>query len=181
MKKVVVASAFLMNCVAFNNVAFAQPDLNNAPKAQNPANRNAGQARGERKLLKAPDAVANREAKRRELRLERIPKMLTALGVTDAKTQEAVTAHLAESGKARASLLAAQYALRRALIIKDTPDAKVKAAVATQRQAYQDYQAAFKKSLATLDEKIGYTKNARLEGALLAVGVLELEAMTIGN
>jgi len=161
-------------------VALAQPDLTNAPKGENPPNRNAAAkaaARAGKKALPGAD-LKERNAKRIELRLQRVPKMLTTLGVTEAATQDAVAAHFQAVLKAREPLQEAQLKLRRVLVSKIASDAQIKAALDAQRAARKDYETAFQKALDDLDKKVSYTKNTRLEAALLAIGALDPDGVT---
>ena len=128
----------------------------------------------------AGQALLQRDAKRREQRLERMPRVLAALGVTDTKTQEAITDHLNAAATAYNPVLEAQMKLRRALAIRATPEALIKTAMDDVRNAKKTYAATFQKSLDALDKKISYTKNSRLEGALLTLGVLDPDGINTG-
>jgi Skp family chaperone for outer membrane proteins len=160
--------------------ASAQPDIN-AGKAENPANRNAAQRaqKLERKAGKegAAATLLERENKRRQLRLERLPKSLTSLGVTDAKVQDAVVTHLKDVSKTQSAVLEAQIKLRRSLLLKTTPEAQLRADSAAVSQAKKDYEAAFQKSLDALDKKINYSKSPRLEAVLLSLGALDPDGL----
>src|SRR5215216_3724028 len=128
--KIAFLSLFLL-CAA----ALAQPDLTNAPKGENPPNRK-GAVRPAKQAQQAQQLDATlkeRGTKRIEQRLLRLPKMLTTLGVTDAKTQDAVAAHFQAVLKARQPLADAQLKLRRALVSKLTADAQIKVAMDAQR------------------------------------------------
>ena len=153
--------------------ALAQPDLKTTPKAANPPNRNVANAanKAERKALKAD--LQQRTAKRIELRLERLPKTLMALGITDEKTQEIIAGHFRTALAARKPLMEAQLQLRRALIVKTTSDTQFKGVLEAQKAARKAYEAAFQKALDDLDGKISYRKMPRLEAALLAAGALD--------
>jgi len=169
----------------------AQPDLGTAGKGNNPANRDAAQraaqkaakdkqkanANGERLL----DKLAEREADRQEQRLERIPKYLNAYGITDDKTRDAIMTHLKNTSSERQEVTKAQFRLRRLLIVTNTIDAQIKEASDALRKAEKDYEAAFQKSLADLDKKISYSKNLRLEAALLALGALDPKGVIGGS
>ena len=159
----------------------AQPDLNAVGKADNPANRDAAQ-RAAKKAAKEKqkdggqktlDKLAEREAERQEQRLERVPRFLNAYSVTDEKTQEAIMAHLKSTSEERQEVTKAQYKLRRLLIVKNTIEAQITEASEALRQAKKDYEAAFEKSLTKLNQEIAYTKNPRLEAALLSLGALD--------
>ncbi len=153
--------------------AVAQPDLKTAPKAVNPPNRNTVNLanRAEKKALKAD--LQQRTAKRIELRLERLPKILAALGITDEKTQNSVAEHFRTVLTARKPLMEAQLQLRHALIVKTTSDTQFKGLLEAQRAARKAYEAAFQKALDDLDGKIAYRKMPRLEAALVAAGALD--------
>jgi hypothetical protein len=161
------------------HAALAQPDLNNAPKAENPMNRKAAAAQraAEKKALRVDGAkvgnLQERNAKRLELRLERLPRVLIMLGITDTKTQESIVEHFRSALKSRESIAEAQQKLRRALSDKTLPDAHIKAVSNEPQTARKVYEAAFAKSLDELDKKIGYRKNMRLEAVLLSIGALD--------
>ena len=163
----------------FINVALAQPDLNNAPKAENPANRkaNAAQRAEQKKALKEAGVKAGnlkeRNARRLELRLERLPRVLINLGITDAKIQQTIVDHCRTAIAGREAIAEAQQNLRRSLSDKTVPDAQVKAAVNALQSTRKEYEAAFAKSLDELDKKISYRKNMRLESVLLSIGALD--------
>ena len=159
----------------------AQPDLG-VGKGENPANRDAAQRAAQREAAraarKAPnqralDKLTEREATRQKQRLERVPRFLNTYGIRDEKTQQAVQEHLQATLKERESLIKAQYQLRRLLVMPNTIEAQIKEASRSLLQADKDYTAAFEKSRAELDQKIGYSKNTRLEAALLAIGALD--------
>ena len=162
------------------SAALAQPDLNNAPKAENPANRKrpaAAQRAEQKKALKADGvkagALQERNNKRVELRLERLPRVLINLGVTDTQTQQTIVEHCRTALASRESIADAQQKLRRSLSDKTMPDAQVKAAANALDTARKVYEAAFAKSLDELDKKTGYRKSMRLESVLLSIGALD--------
>jgi hypothetical protein len=176
----------VLSLVIAGGMLKAQPDLGVAGKGENPANRDAAQRAAQREAAraarKAPnqralDKLAERETARQELKLERLPRYLNAYGIRDEKIQQAVQAHLKASLKERENITRVQYQLRRLLVMPNTIEAQIKAASADLIQAEKSYEAAFEKSRTELDQKIAYTKNARLEAALLAVGALDSKGM----
>lgn len=176
----------VLSLVIAGGLLKAQPDLGVAGKGENPANRDAAQRAAQREAAraarKAPnqralDKLAERETARQELKLERLPRYLNAYGIRDEKIHQAVQAHLKTSLKERENITRAQYQLRRLLVMPNSIEAQIKAASAALIQAEKSYEAAFEKSRTELDQKIAYTKNARLEAALLAVGALDPKGM----
>jgi hypothetical protein len=176
----------VLSLVIAGGLLKAQPDLGVAGKGENPANRDAAQRAAQREAAraarKAPnqralDKLAERETARQELKLERLPRYLNAYGIRDEKIQQAVQAHLKASLKERENITRSQYQLRRLLVMPNSIEAQIKAASSALIQAEKSYEAAFEKSRAELDQKIAYTKNARLEAALLAVGALDPKGM----
>ena len=185
-KIVTVKFATLVVSVMIAGTALnAQPDLGAAGKGANPPNRDAAQREAQRAAKKANkdkqtangdkllDKLAEREAARQEQRLERVPKYLNAYSITDEKTQNAIMEHLKNTSSQRQEVAKAQYKLRRLLIVVNTIEPQIKEGSAALRKAEKDYEDAFQKSLGELDKKISYTKNARLEAALLALGALD--------
>ncbi|HEY0073911.1 MAG TPA: hypothetical protein VGB77_07415 [Abditibacteriaceae bacterium] len=176
----------VLSLVIVGGILKAQPDLGVVGKGENPANRDAAQraaqkeaARAARKApnQRAIDKLAERETARQELKLERLPRYLNAYGIRDEKIQQAVQAHLKASLKERENITRSQYQLRRLLVMPNSIEAQIKAASGALIQAEKSYATAFEKSRIELDQKIAYTKNARLEAALLAVGALDPKGM----
>lgn len=174
--KKLIGVAFLL--VMAGGILRAQPDLNVAGKGENPANRDAAQRAAAKAARKAPnqralDKLAERERVRQEQKLVRIVRYLNAYGIRDEKIQQSVQAHLKTALKEHESVTKAQYNLRRLLIMPNTIEAQIKEASSALVQAEKAYAVAFEKSRAELDQKIAYSKNTRLEAALLAIGVLD--------
>lgn len=168
--------------VMVGGILRAQPDLGVTGKGENPANRDAAQRAAQREAAKAARKAPNqralnklteRERARQEQKLERIVRYLNAYGIRDEKTQQAVQAHLKAALKEHENVTKAQYNLRRLLIMPNTIEAQIKEASAALVQAEKAYTVAFEESRLELDQKIGYSKNTRLEAALLAIGVLD--------
>lgn len=156
--------------------ALAQPDLNVTGKAVNPGSRKVVTPEQEKKArLKLVNELAERNGKKAELRVEKLPKYLSAYGVTDTKAHEAIAEHMRGTAKARDPLVVIQLDLRRLLALRATPEAELKKIIDAQRVARKDYEAAFRKSLEELDKKIGFSKNPRIEAALAALGALDPE------
>lgn len=178
----IVACAF---CFTISAALQAQPDLKAAGKSQNPPNRDAAQRAAQKAAQKAAkeekrgngqktfDKLAAREAERQEQRLERIPRYLTAYGITDEKVQQAILAHVKNTQNAHQNVSQAQLKVRHLLLVKSTLEPQIKQGIADLRKAQNDYEATFQKSLSDLNEKIAYNKNPRLEAALLSLGALE--------
>ena len=160
-----------------SGAALAQPDLKVTPKAVNPANRAAANeaARAAKKALKAD--FQQRLTKRIEVRLQRLPKTLAALGVTDEKTQEVIAGHFRSVLMARGPLLEAQMQVRRALLVKTTSDTQFKSVLDAQRVARKAYETAFQAALDDLDGKVAFRKTPRLEAVLLAIGALDPDGL----
>ncbi len=174
-------ATILVALMVSGTISKAQPDLGATGKSNNPPNRDAAQraaqkaakekqrANGDKLLNK----LTEREADRQGHRLERLPKYLNAYGITDAKTQDAIMAHLKNTSTERQEVTKAQYKLRRLLIVASTMESQIKEASEALRKAEKDYETVFQKSLTDLDKKVAYTKNVRLEAALLALGALD--------
>lgn len=111
------------------------------------------------------------EERRKETE-DKMREMMTSNGVTDATTQDAVLAYLANELESRKPLRQMGVKLQRALSDKDVTDDQIKAMIAD----YQNAQALDQQRHVTaqndLDTKIHYSQNPRLQGFLMLMGVL---------
>ena len=96
---------------------------------------------------------------------------LTRAGITDPATQDSVLAYAADRQKNGGDLRDKFTKLREALTMGST-DGDVAILLNDYKDAIDDEKASRKKAEAALDAKIGYSKNPRLESALLILGLV---------
>jgi hypothetical protein len=146
---------------AFAPVAQAQPDLNNAPKGENPPPRNRPNRPGR------GDNNENRRSPEDNVR-----RMLAQAGVDDAATQTAVLDYIKTDMEARGPLREQGAKIFRALREGAVTDDQLLALVTDYRAAQQAEKARREQAEANLDAKINYSKNPRLEAMLLLSGLI---------
>jgi hypothetical protein len=144
----------------FSPVAQAQPDLNNAPKGDNPPPRNRPN-RGDK---------GNNEKRRNPE--ENMRKLLTQAGVNDDATQNAIFNYIKDDINARGPLREQGKSLYKALQAGAVTDDQLLALVTDYRAAQQAEKARREHAQADLDAKINYSKNPRLEAILLLAGLI---------
>ena len=140
--------------------AQAQPDVNNAPKADNPANRPARPNRPQN----TPEERAARQAQWMKKQMERV-------GVTDPAQQTALTDYIQSETEARGKLGESGRALSTALRTEAVTDVQVAALLNAYNGAVEDdkiRRAAAQKKLA---EKIDLLKFPRVEAFLTVMGL----------
>jgi hypothetical protein len=146
--------------VLLTQVAWAQPDLNEAPKADNPPENN----RPRRNMQ------MNMEERKKAME-DRMREMLVHVGVNEAPTQDAILAYVQTDLEARRPMREQTTKLFRALNGGVT-DAQLLALVTDYRAAQEAEKARREAALQDLDAKIHYTQNPRLEAILLLAGLL---------
>lgn len=137
-------------------VARAQPDMNEMPKAENPA----------------PRARPNRPANGMGISDEAIRKMMEMGGVPDVATQDAVLAYMKEDVEARRPLRDTGMKLFQALRAGDITNEQMLALVADYRAAQQAEKVRREQAQDALDAKVNFTQNPRLEAMLLLAGLV---------
>ena len=133
-------------------VAQAQPDINNAPKGDNPANR---PARGARVLT--PE--------------DRFKRQLVQANVTTVAHQDAVIAYVKGEMEARQKMIQTGQTLQTSLRNKGVTDAQVAGLLNDYNVAATDDKARHKKALDTLKASIDVSQFPRLEAMLTLAGL----------
>jgi uncharacterized membrane protein YgcG len=146
--------------VLLTQVAWAQPDLNEAPKADNPPEN----TRPRRNMQ------MNMEERKKAME-DRMREMLVHVGVNEAPTQDAILAFVQTDLEARRPMREQTTKLFRALNGGVT-DAQLLALVTDYRAAQEAEKARRETALQELDAKIHYTQNPRLEAILLLAGLI---------
>lgn len=135
--------------------AQAQPDINNAPKAANPANRPVGAARQQR----IKDQLNQR------LRPE-----LIRLGVTDTAQQDALLTFFLSEAQARTLLTQKGRQLAQAVQNNALTDNQLASALNDYQGAVEDNKIRHQAALATLKKTVDYEKYPKLDATLTVLG-----------
>ncbi len=143
--------------LALSVVAGAQPDPNNAPKGDNPANH----------PVRAPLTPEQLQARL----LATYKRQLEAANVTDAKQQEAVIAYVTGELTSRQKLAEASRALQNALRTPAATDAQIAGLLNDLQGAASDDKARRQKAQDTLKATIDVTQFPRLEAGLTLLGL----------
>lgn len=151
--------------------SWAQPDVDNAAKTENPpnwergANRGMGGRGGNR-------ALGGRNNLTPEQRQQQVKQLLTRAGVTDAKDQDAIAAFVLENETALQTLRTKWDALSVAMRDNTTSDKQLAGLLNDFRNAMDDEKARRLKAQQALNAKIGLDKKPRLETQLMMSGLL---------
>lgn len=172
-----VAGGTACTLLLLAGAAFAQPDVNNAPKADNPANwaqRGGAGGRGGRAMT-AEDRqrmlVAVQEA-----RLQMMKQLLTNAGYPDADLQAAVGDFVKEQETAQQKLQEKWQQVNEAVRNNAVTEAQIATLTNDLRAMIEDEKARRTKSEAALDAKISYSKKPKLDALLMTLGLTGDEA-----
>ena len=160
----ILSGAALAATLILAPVAKAQPDPNNAPKADNPDNR---APRANRPQLTPEE----RQARRDEQRKQFMKRQLERVGVTDEAQQTAVTQYIEGETKASQDLQESGRALGQALRADAISDTQVAALLNTYNVAIDDDRARRKAAQKKLGESVDLLKAPRLEAYLTLMGL----------
>ncbi|MEO6906857.1 MAG: hypothetical protein ABI210_03110 [Abditibacteriaceae bacterium] len=154
-------SLMLTGLVLSGAVALAQPGP--PPPGNNPPPPNARPRPNNQRMTP--------EERRKESEVK-LRQMMTNNGITDTSTQDAVLAYLSNELETRKPLRQMGVKLQRALTDQSITDDQIKAMIADYKNA-QDLESQNRtKAQSDLDAKIHYSKNPRLQGMLMLMGVL---------
>ena len=142
--------------------ARAQPDPNNAPKADNPDNRPARPAR------LTPE---QREAQREQQRTRYMTRQLENIGVTDKEQQTAVMDYVKVETEAGGDIQDKGRALATAMRTEAVTDQQVATLLNDYNVAIEDNRARHKAAQKKLSESVDLLKNPRLEAYLMLMGL----------
>lgn len=159
LRALVVATALLAP------IAHAQPDANNAPKADNPQNRPAGNGNGKR-----PNRPQMTPEERQAQMEKYLKSQLERVGVTDDAQQTAVTDYIKGETEARNKLGESGQALATALRTDAVTDTQVAALLNTYNANIEDDKIRRVAAQKALNEKIDLLKFPRLEAFLTVMG-----------
>lgn len=153
------ALTLVMSLAPLGAMAVAQPDTNNAPKAENPANR---APRGMR-----PDANVTPEQRLKWF----VKRQFAALGADDA-TQETLATFVQSEMKARQELTEKSQPLQTALRAEALTDVQVAALLNTYQGALEDEKTRHAKAVVELQKTVDLKKLPKIEAALTLFGVI---------
>jgi hypothetical protein len=134
--------------------AQAQPDINNAPKADNPANR-------------APRGLLTPEQRMQE----RLRRQLQALGATQAPVQDAVIAYVQAETAARTAITTKGRQLQLGLRANALTDAQVAALLNDYQGAIEEDKARRIKAQTEFLKVVDLSKMPKLEATLVLMGI----------
>ena len=152
--------------LAFAPVAQAQPDPNNAPKADNPENRPARPNRAERDRM-TPE---QREAQRKEQMQRYFKGQMTKFGLTDETQQTAVISYIEGEAEARGALLESGRDLAKVMGNEAVTDTQVAALLNKYHAAIEDDKTRREASEKKLNQSVPLLKFPRLEAFLTVMG-----------
>ncbi len=153
--------------LAWPIVASAQPDPNNAPKGDNPANR-AVRGGGNRARVQLQDMTPEQ---RMALMRTTIKRQLTRINVTSDAQQNAVADYVIGEAMARQKLETAALALQTGTRNTTVTDAQIAGLLNDYNAAVADDKDRHLKALNTLKAVIDVTQYPRLEAMLTVAGV----------
>lgn len=155
--------------------AFAQPDLNNAPIAQNPPNWTPGGNRGQGGPMgnRGPGGWNNVTPEQRQQQLR---QRLTQIGVTATKDQDALITYVTANETALQKVRLKWNALAQAARDDATPDNQLAGLLNDLNNAMDDERARRGKARTALETQLDLPKKPRLETQLMLSGLLGDEA-----
>jgi len=166
MKSTLMKGFILTGLVIGSGVSFAQSgDTPPQRPPRNGAFNNGGNRQPQQRPRMTPE-------QRQEQSEERLRNVMKENGITEPADQNAVLAYLADELEARRPLRQKGMKLQEALSDSNTTDAQIKALVDDYHNAQKVEEQRRIKAQNDLDAKIHYTKNPRMEGFLMLMGVL---------
>lgn len=164
--------------------AQAQPDANNAPKADNPPNWNQGGGRrgggGMRQQMTA-DQLRQIRAQQTEMRALNIRQQLTFAGYTDDAVQTAVVNYYKAQSEAQTPLLEQWQKIAQAVQVKTTPDTQMATMLNDFRAAVDKEKERRDTAYKALSAEIDLPKKPMLDAMLMTSGLAGDESSLVGQ
>jgi hypothetical protein len=151
---VFAVSALSLASLAILVPAQAQPDLNNAPKADNPTNRPVG-------IALTPEQRAQ----------QRLRRQLQLLGINQLAVQDTLIAYIETETKAHQAVVEKGLRLQTGLRGNALSDAQVAALLNDYQAAIEEDRARRSKAQADLLKNVDITKMPKVEATLILMGV----------
>lgn len=166
-------------CALLPALALAQPDTNNAPKAENPPNRPVGgNNRGQRLT---PEQRAQREAQRNAQRAQMMRQMLVRAGLTDEAQQNFVVTFAKEQETAREALQEKWRAITQALRGQTVTETQLASLLNDFRALVDEEKTRREKAMVTLETQVELSKKPRLDALLMVMGLTGDEASFVNG
>lgn len=140
-------------------MAHAQPDVNNGPKADNPANRPP------RKRPNLADMTPEQRLK------ERLRRQLIALGANDVATQDTITTYVVGEFTAKQPLMEKGRQLQTSMRTNALSNAQVAALLNDYQAAVEEDRARHLKAQADLQKVVDFSKIPKVEALLTLLGI----------
>lgn len=155
--------------------AFAQPDLDNQPKGENPP----AQAGWQQMWQKM---TPEQRTQSMQTMMEKIVRdAIERLGINDAETQNLVVDTMREQDATYEAVRAEHLKVAQALMDNEADEVKMTALLQGLRDASEKARVARQASIKTLDERIAFSQQPRLEALLTMLGLVGNETEHVGG
>lgn len=177
--KNIIGKGLLISGLALGlgGVLQAQPDDNNAPKADNPPN---ARPRGNRPNLRDMTPEQRRQAMKK-MREQGLRRTMTRSGFADAALQDAVVEFADAQAEATQSLQEKARLLTQAVRNQDSTDEQIAALLADFRTAAAAEKTRRATALAELEAATEFSKKPRLDALLTLSGIIGDETSLLGG
>ena len=172
--------------VGICGTAQAQPDVNNAPKGENPPNWNwnPGGRVGNRRTLPqrlTPEQTRRLREQRTELRAQDLKQRLTRAGFTDEALQTAVVTEFKVQDTSQRDLLGKWQKITQALRVNQTPATEVAVMNKEFRDAMDKEKARRAAAATALEAQFQISQKPVLDALLMTLGITGDEAGFVGQ
>jgi len=177
-QKCLAGSLALALCGSLTSAAFAQPDPNNAPKAENPPNRTRA-ARPVRPNM-ANMTPEQRQAAMAQVREQTVRRLLERSGFAEKALQDDVIAFIKEEDKLRLPLREENRKVAEALRNQGGTEDEIRTALTNLRTAVDKEKTRRAEATKAFAAKANLAQKPRLEALLTMLGIIGDEAAIIG-
>ena len=169
-------------CALLPALALAQPDVTNAPKAENPPNRAVGGGNNRnRRTPPTPEQLKQMAERMAQIRAQVIRQTLTRAGFTDEALQSAVVDYAQQNEDARAKLMEKWTAIQQALRANTVTDAQLTTLLNDFRASVDEEKSRRDQATKALDAKIEFSKKPKLDATLMVGGLTGDEAQIVNG
>jgi hypothetical protein len=155
--------------------AFAQPDLNNAPKGENPAPQAIWQQMWQNMTPEQRKQAMQMMAE------QTVRGSLGWIGFNDAETQNLVINAMREQDTIYAPVRDQHLKVAQALMNKETDENQMATLMLSLRDAAEKARTEREATIKTLDERIAFSQQPRLEALLTMLGLVGNETQHVGG
>lgn len=174
--------------LAICGIAQAQPDVNNAPKGENPPNWNLGGRAGirngadlRRYVPLTPEQLRQLKEQQAQIRTITLKQRLTALGFTDEALQTAIVTEYKTQDTAKTDLSAKWQKINQALRVNQTPATDMATMVKEFRDAVATEKARRTAATTALETQFQISQKPVLDALLMTLGITGDEAEFVGQ